>query len=49
MTNRPKRRAPDRDRERDPEEEGSAAKRPQRANPPDHDAEEEGSSGRSQR
>jgi hypothetical protein len=34
---------------RDPEEEGSAAKRRQRANPADTDPEEEGSSARPQR
>ena len=35
--------------DRDPEEEGSAAKRPQRETPRDQDPEEEGSAGRPQR
>ena len=41
---------PERERpDRDPEEEGSAAKRPQRETPRENDPEEEGSAGRPQR
>ena len=48
MKEAPKERSPD-PGERDPEEEGSAAREPQTPSPPGNDPEEEGSAARPQR